>query len=88
MDNSTWNRLLKDKRLPLADSLTKKYVFFHCRQSMNRTPFVASGYEKYLAQPNQRVIIIEGGFIEYEKSAGRTRRCSINRDGISEQILT
>lgn len=55
---------------------------------MNRTPFVASGYEKYLAQPNQRVIIIEGGFIEYEKSAGRTRRCSINRDGISEQILT
>ncbi|CAK5276175.1 unnamed protein product [Mycena citricolor] len=51
-------------REPWKSIRNKDIVFFHCRESINRTPYIASGYLEYGRPYNskQKVIIIEGGF--------------------------
>lgn len=64
-----WDGLRADNTSPFA-AITPdiRFVFFHCAQSANRTPYVASGFYEYVTSrmnnPPQ-IVIIEKGFDEF-----------------------
>ena len=68
-------------REPILSTLNKKYVFFHCQQSTNRTSAVASGYYEFvvkpMSEPKPTVIIIEGGFSNWVAQNGTSELCLV-----------
>ena len=51
---------------PLSALKGKPYIVFHCRQSLNRTPWTAGAYQKcFASQRGQTIFILKGGFIDY-----------------------
>ncbi|KAJ7204119.1 hypothetical protein GGX14DRAFT_398434 [Mycena pura] len=76
---SNWEKA--NQREPWKSLKDKDIVFFHCRESINRTPYIASGYLEYgrPAFSKQKVIIIERGFDNATNwPAGTTEPWNVN----------
>lgn len=58
-------------RAPWNTLADKDTVFFHCTLSKDRTPRIATGYLLYGREnPNQKVVLIEGGWHATERVPG------------------